>query len=86
MKYQIKKYREFEILDLALQMVGGKRISSQSADRSLLKYLLPLNGAYGYYYKNTISWQDPRDGKEYIERFNPDNRSDEERQKSVERI
>lgn len=62
----IKKY---ELNDLALQMVGAKQMSSQSPERELLRNLLPINSAFGYYHNDTFTWEDPRDGKVYSESF-----------------
>lgn len=65
----MKKYKKYELFDLALQMVGAKQMSSQSPERELFRNLLPINSAFGYYHNNTFTWKDPRDGKVYSESF-----------------
>ena len=80
----IKKYKEYDLFDLALQMVGAKQISSQSPERELIRNLLPINSAFGYYHNDTFTCKDPRDGKVYSESFN--NGDEEGRKGAIKRI
>ena len=65
----IKNYKKLELYDLALQMVGANQISSQVPQRDLIRNLLPINIAFGYYHKDTFKWKDPRNSKVYSESF-----------------
>ena len=70
MKDLFKKYKKYELFDLALQMVGAKQVSSQTPQRDLIRNLLPINIAFGYYHNDTFKWKDPRNSKVYLEPFN----------------
>lgn len=64
-----------DIYSLVSQLVGHKISNQNPTPRSLLKYLLPIDNAYGFYTSNKVEFYDPIQDQIFYRKFDVKNES-----------
>jgi len=62
-------YNEIGLYDIILSISDAYKFSNQLPERRLIRNLLPINNAYGFYFSNTFKWTDTRTDKVFEEKF-----------------
>jgi hypothetical protein len=64
-----------DIYSLVSQLAGHKLSNQNPTPRSLLKYLLPIDNAYGFYTSNKVEFYDPIQDQIFYRKFDVKNES-----------